>query len=201
MKILLSVAAGLACFFIAYLTGNKLKAILIPAGIGGVITMLPVLFDPKSLGFFGPVGLVVFVLLAATAPGLGAATGCLIGTLLRKPSESTQKPATRKWAGIGLLLVVAIVASIQTVKGSRMKDLEAVAETLGEIFLQQQNEVISKTGPITHISVSSKGHNQDGYPSINFFVDGEHGDADVRVEMSGTKESPIFSIRSVEPRP
>ena len=82
-----------------------------------------------------------------------------------------------------------------------MKELEAVAEASGEAFLKQQNEVISKTGAITHIVVFAKGHNQDDYPSIIFFVDGEHGDADVRVDMSGTIESPIFSIRSVELRP
>lgn len=49
MKILLSVAAGLAGFCIAYHTGNNLKAILIPAGIAGVVTMLtpPIWTPPK----------------------------------------------------------------------------------------------------------------------------------------------------------
>lgn len=201
MKTLLYVAAGLAGFFIAYHTGNKLKAVLVPAGIGGVITMLPVLFDPKSFGFFGPIGLIVFVLIASISLSLGAAIGCLIGTLLRKPSESTQRTASRKWAGIGLLLIIAIAVSVQTIRGNRMKGLEAVAERSGATFLQQHKEVLSKTGPITQVSVSSKGHNQDGYPSINFFVDGKQGDADVRVDVSGTKEAPVFLIRSVEPRP
>lgn len=79
LKIFLSVAAGIAAFFIAYKTGSKLKAILIPAGVAGILTMLPVLADPKSLGFFGPIGLVVFVVLASVVPAISAAIGCGLG--------------------------------------------------------------------------------------------------------------------------
>lgn len=121
MAMMLLIPAAIAGFFIAYHTGRTSIAILVPAGIGGVITMLPVLFDPKSLGFFGPVGLAVFVLLAAIPSGVGAAVGCLIGTLLRKPPEPAQNPATRRWAGAGIILVgifgglVAFVVAIGAV--------------------------------------------------------------------------------------
>lgn len=89
MKTLLFAAAGIAGFFVAYHTGNKTKAILLPAVITGILGMLPVLSDPKSLSFFGFVGLAVFVLLASFACGVSATVGCVIGSFVRRKSGLT----------------------------------------------------------------------------------------------------------------
>lgn len=201
IKVLLSVAAGIAAFFIAYKSGNKLKAILIPAGVAGILTILPVLIDPKALGAFGVIGLLVFVLIASFANSVGAAVGCFAGILMRSPSQATQRPTLRQFAAIGILIAGVVFASMQIVKERKLKSFGAIAETAGTTFLRQQKEVLSKTGPVIQTSVFSRGRNQYGRPLITYFVKGEQGEADVQVEASGTEEAPVLSIRAVELRP
>ena len=89
LNILLFLAAAIAGFFIAYQSGNKSKAILIPAVIAGIIAILPVLTDPKSLGFLGPVGLIVFVALASMLPAAGSALGCGLGFVFYNLKKQT----------------------------------------------------------------------------------------------------------------
>lgn len=200
IKILLSLAAGITAFFIAYKSGNKLKAILIPAGVAGILTMLPVLIDPKALGAFGVIGLVVLVLLASLADGVGAAVGCFVGILMRSPSKATQRPTIRQFAAIGILIAGVVIASMQIANERKLKSFGTIAEISGATFLRQQKEVLSRTGPVIQTSVFSKGRNQDGLPLITYFVKGEQGEADVQVEASGTEDAPVLSIRSVELR-
>jgi hypothetical protein len=96
LKILLSVVAGVSAFFIAYISGNTLKSILIPAGIAGVLTMLPVFSDSKSLGFFGPIGFFVFVILASIVPAISSALGCGLGFLFRDLKQEYLKGDTNE---------------------------------------------------------------------------------------------------------
>lgn len=201
IKVLLSLAAGIAAFFIAYNSGNKLKAILIPAGVAGILTMLPVLVDPKALGAFGVIGLVVFVLLASLAYGVGAAVGCFAGILMRSPSEATPRPTIRQFAAIGILIAGVVIAGMQIVNERKLKRFGAIVEVSGDTFLRQQKEVLSKTGPVIQTSIFAKGRNKNGLPLIIYFVKGEQGEADVQVEASGTEDAPVLSIRAVEPRP
>lgn len=121
LKTLLSVAAGIAAFFIAFKTGSKLKAIFIPAGVAGVLTVLPVLVDPKSLGYFGPIGLLVFILLASVVPVFSAAIGCGVGFAMQDPPRFKEiwlapkniRAITASTIGI-LLMCVAYIAILTT---------------------------------------------------------------------------------------
>ncbi|GAB4118290.1 MAG: hypothetical protein Fur0026_07440 [Sideroxydans sp.] len=198
LKTFLFVAACIAAFFIARTSGNKSKAILIPAGVAGVITMFPVLTDPKAYGFFGITGLLVFVSLATLMYSAGAALGCFAGLQMRSPSVSSQKLNKRQWLAIGILLSVVAIAVLQTLKEKKFNDLSNVAAVSGITFLQKQEEVLSKMGPIIQTSVFSKGHDSSGHPLIIFSVKGEQREGHVWVEVTGTKESPKLSIRSIE---
>jgi hypothetical protein len=198
LRTILFVAACIAAFFIARSSGNRLKAILIPAGIAGVITMLPVLIDPKAVGFFGIIGLLVFVSLATLMCSAGAALGCYAGILMRSPSGSSHGFNRRQWLAIGILISVIAIAAMQIFKEKKFKDLTNIATTSGVTFLQEQEEVLSKMGHIIQTSVFSKGHDSSGHPLIIFYVKGERREGNVSVEVTGTEESPKLSIRSVE---
>lgn len=201
LRILIFVVVCIASFFLAYKSGNKLRAILIPAGVAGVISLAPVLFDPKSFGFFGVIGLTVFVLLASLAYSVSAAVGCFAGLLMRSPSKTSQESSKRKWVAVSIMIFVALFASMQMVKENKFKSFSAVAEKSGLIFLSQRSEVLSITGPIIRSTIFAKGHNQNGFPLITYFVKGEQREAHVQIEVAGTEESPILSIRAVEPMP
>lgn len=198
LKTFLFVATCFAAFFIARTSGNKSKAILFPAAFAGVITMLPLLIDPKAYGFIGVIGLFVFVSLATLMYSAGAALGCYAGLQLRTPSVTSQQLNKRKWLAIGILISVPVIAGLQTLKEKKFNDLSNVAATSGIAFLQKQEEVLSKMGPITQTSVFSKGHDSSGHPLIIFSVKGEQREGHVWVEVAGTEDSLNLSIRSIE---
>jgi hypothetical protein len=58
MRFLFLFAVGIGAFLIAYKSGNKFMAILIPAIVASICWMIPVLIDPKAIGAFGVIGLV-----------------------------------------------------------------------------------------------------------------------------------------------
>ena len=98
-------------------------------------------------------------------------------------------------------MVMVAIAGMSILKERKLESFGAMAESSGTSFLRQQNEVLSKTGPVIQTSVFSRGRNQYGLPLISYYVKGTQGEADVQVEVSGTEEAPVFSIRAVEPRP
>jgi hypothetical protein len=194
-------AVGIGAFLIAFRSGNKSKAILIPALVASICWMIPILIDPKALGTFGIIGLVVFVLLAFVPFCVGGAVGCVAGLLMRDTSRTTNRPSMRQWAAVGILVAVVVFAGMQIVMERNYRDFLAVAEVSGATFLRQQEVVLSRTGPVIYTSVFARGRNQYNLPSIVFFVKGEIRDADVCVAASGTKNEPVYSIQYVELRP
>ena len=193
LKTVLFLSNAIAAFFIAYVTGYQKRAVVIPSCVVGISLSVYVFGKSGEI-----VGFIVYFLLAFFIYGLGALAGSLLGVRLHATATGMQKSVSRLWLKIGIAIVIAGIVIAAIINERNNAKWSSVGESLAMAFVQQQNEVLSKTGKINSSFLTAKGNNASGIHIFIYSVKGDKGEVHATVEVSGSVDTPVFSIKTIE---
>lgn len=210
------IALALAGFLIACLTGKLLTAIIVST-LAGCILLNHGLFtaDELTREFIGvPIktvadGILIrvwFVICFSLMP-VAAISGIasFLGIKVRSLTRKTKKPEIYLCTISALVVAASVFFSVFLLMHQKAnRDCQNVIASQGKSFILQQEQVLIKTtGPISEVLNCNPSNVKldylgKGLHGILFYtLGGPQGESHVSVEVSGTKNTPKFSVKEV----
>ena len=141
-------------------------------------------------------GLVTWFPIVGAAFGGGVALGQVLRT------QTTGRPWRRLMAAAGVAAVLAVIIAIPFRREAALAAWLEASEAPAATFLRQDSEVVSKIGRVLTVRVIGKsiqrGRGQQPYIWYSYYVEGVEGWGSVSVTISGSRDAPVYAIRSID---